>query len=206
MLSKSKLAIMLSKLEVFVENKENLEQYPTPGEIAADLLWQAAFLGDIDDKIIADLGCGTGILGIGALLLGAKKVFFVDKDKKALGICRRNIENIKQKFDIGESVIVEKNVEDFKKQGVDIVIQNPPFGTRIKHHDKIFLEKAFSLAKVIYSFHKTETEKFVSAISEDFSFILDKKWNYAFELKQTRSYHRRPIHRINVSCFRLIKN
>ena len=30
--------------------------------------------------IIADIGCGSGILGVGAILLGAGKVYAVDND------------------------------------------------------------------------------------------------------------------------------
>jgi methyltransferase (EC 2.1.1.-) len=29
-------------------------------------------LGDLNDKRVADLGCGTGMLGIGAAILGGK--------------------------------------------------------------------------------------------------------------------------------------
>ncbi|MFE4106021.1 50S ribosomal protein L11 methyltransferase [Almyronema epifaneia] len=36
------------------------------------------------DKILADVGCGSGILSIGALLLGAKQVYAVDIDPLAI--------------------------------------------------------------------------------------------------------------------------
>ena len=86
MVSKSSLAIELSKLKVFNQANVSLEQYPTDSEIAATILWQAKMNNDIEDKIIADLGAGTGILGIGALLLGADYVYFVEKDEKAIEI------------------------------------------------------------------------------------------------------------------------
>ncbi len=49
-----------------------LEQYKTSAHLAAQmlLLIQNEF-NDIEDKVIADLGCGTGILGIGAVVLGS---------------------------------------------------------------------------------------------------------------------------------------
>ena len=84
MITKSKLAITLSKLKVFDSAKVKLEQYPTDSEVAADVLWNAFMQGDIGNKIIADLGAGTGVLGIGALILGAKKVYFVEKDKDVI--------------------------------------------------------------------------------------------------------------------------
>ena len=71
--SKAGLARVLSGLKGFDEAKVRLEQYPTDGETAADILWNMYILGDIDGKVIVDLGAGTGILGIGAGLLGAKR-------------------------------------------------------------------------------------------------------------------------------------
>jgi len=44
-----------------------------------------------DPAVIADIGCGSGILSIGALLLGAKKVYAVDTDPLAV---RSTLENI----------------------------------------------------------------------------------------------------------------
>jgi len=39
---------------------------------------------DLANKTVVDYGCGSGILGIAALLLGAKKVIAVDNDPQAL--------------------------------------------------------------------------------------------------------------------------
>ena len=79
MITKKQLAILLSKLQVFESPRAELEQYPLDGESASIILWTACQNKDIENKIMADLGCGTGILGLGALLLGAKKVYFIDK-------------------------------------------------------------------------------------------------------------------------------
>ena len=91
MLSKSELAIVLSKMKVFDEPELLKEQYATDSEVAAELLWSAYMNGDVKDRIVADFGCGTGILGIGCLLLEAKKVFFVDSDSKAIDVLKENL-------------------------------------------------------------------------------------------------------------------
>lgn len=44
------------------------------------------------DAIVADIGCGSGILSIGALLLGAKQVYAVDTDPLAIRSTRSNLE------------------------------------------------------------------------------------------------------------------
>ena len=94
-LSKSELAIVLSKLKGFKRPKVSVEQYSMDSEVGASVLWNAALLGDIKQKVSVDLGCGTGILGIGALLLGAKKVYFVDSDQEALEIAKENWRKVK---------------------------------------------------------------------------------------------------------------
>ncbi|HEY9808902.1 MAG TPA: 50S ribosomal protein L11 methyltransferase [Halomicronema sp.] len=44
------------------------------------------------DAVVADIGCGSGILSIGALLLGAKQVYAVDTDPLAIRSTRSNLE------------------------------------------------------------------------------------------------------------------
>lgn len=200
MLTKKQLAIQLSKLEVFENPKIKLEQYPTDSEIAATVLWDALMKGDIVGKIVADLGAGTGILGIGALLLGAKHVFFVEKDTDAVKILQTNI----LPFRATNYEICQMDVREFQ-QKVDTVIQNPPFGTRQEHEDKIFLEKAFSISNVVYSFHKTSTDAFVRAIAEDYSFKIIESYLFSFPLRQTYAHQKKKRELIEVSCYKLIK-
>jgi len=45
---------------------------------------------DIEGKTVLDVGCGSGILGIAALKLGAKSVMAMDIDPQALTATRRN--------------------------------------------------------------------------------------------------------------------
>ena len=48
---------------------------------------------DLTGKNVLDLGCGSGILSIGALLLGAESVVAVDIDEVASRIASENLEN-----------------------------------------------------------------------------------------------------------------
>ncbi len=45
---------------------------------------------DLTDKTVVDFGCGSGILGIASLLLGAEKVIAIDNDPQALTATRDN--------------------------------------------------------------------------------------------------------------------
>ncbi len=44
----------------------------------------------VKDKIVADIGCGSGVLGFFALALGARKVYALDIDPKALEHTKEN--------------------------------------------------------------------------------------------------------------------
>ena len=176
------------------------EQYPTDSEIAAEALWNAYYLGDIEGKVIADFGCGTGILGIGALLLDAKRVCFIERDEQALKVAQENYQSFKEVTK--EALFMHQDVHDFS-ENVDTIIQNPPFGTRQKHADREFLVKAFTLAPVIYTFHKSTSKDFINKIAEDSNYKVTHYWEFNFPLKATQLFHHKRIHRIKVGCWRL---
>ncbi|MDP7244840.1 MAG: METTL5 family protein [Flavobacteriales bacterium] len=202
--SKKALAVLLSGLEGFKGPKVRVEQYATDAEVAAEVLWQAYMKGDIG-KVSIDLGCGPGILGIGMLALNAQKVYFVDFDSKVLEVAKKNLAKMESEgYAAGEAIFRCQDVNDFKEKA-DLVVQNPPFGVKIKHMDKIFLKKAFEIGKVVYSFHKSESKRFVKAFSDDNGFRVTNILDFQFPLKATQSYHNHGIKRINVSCFRIEK-
>lgn len=67
-----KLQYELENFETFKNPKIELEQYTTSPHIAACILHTAQFAyEDITNKCVADLGCGSGVLCIGAAVLGA---------------------------------------------------------------------------------------------------------------------------------------
>jgi len=200
--SKGALAVVLSGLQAFIEPKVRVEQYVTDAEIAAEVLWNVRMSDDIW-KVSVDLGCGTGILGIGMLLLGNEKVYFVDSDESAIKVAKQNLGKVESEYNVtGEAVFLCKDIEDFNET-VDIVVQNPPFGTKVKHMDKIFLQKAFTLSSVVYSFHKSTSKDFISKFSTENRFEVTNIWDFNFPLKATYGHHTKKIKRIKVSCFRI---
>ena len=54
------------------------------------LQWLASI--DLKDKVVIDYGCGSGILGVAALLLGAKYVYATDIDPQAVLATKQNAE------------------------------------------------------------------------------------------------------------------
>ena len=93
-IKKKNLEILLERIPSHPNPDPSLEQYATPAPIAADILFTAYIQGDILNKKIIDLGCGTGIFAIGAALIGADIIVGIDIDKKSLDIARQIAEDL----------------------------------------------------------------------------------------------------------------
>ncbi len=74
---------------------------------------------DLTNKIVVDYGCGSGILAIAAVKLGAKKVYAVDHDPQALEATRNNAA-LNQ---IGDSLTIIK-AEEMPKIEADLIVAN----------------------------------------------------------------------------------
>lgn len=201
-LTKSRLAILLSTMEDFENHDLKLEQYSTPSEIAAEMLWQVALEGNLDGKTVLDAACGPGFFGLGALLLGAKKVILVDKSEEAISIAKRNYKRLSERYEVGEAEFLNIDIREFNGKA-DTVVENPPFGTVDKHIDKVFLEKAFASADVVYSIHKITSKAFIQALADDHGFEVVSVQELDFPIKNTMKHHTKPVKIIKTGLWKL---
>lgn len=74
---------------------------------------------DVLDKDILDVGCGSGILGIAALKLGANSVVMIDTDESAVVVARENI-----KANSVSSEVICGTLSDYSGSPVDIILAN----------------------------------------------------------------------------------
>ena len=165
----------LQDLKTFSTPKQNLEQYATTPLLATRVLHVAAVeFDDIKEKSVIDLGVGTGVLAIGAKLMGAGHVLGIDVDRDALEECKENLETYEpelevelclmdvveliRRYDDDEDEEEEEDVEEEEKSEnvkrkdyvwprADTVLTNPPFGTRRKGADVAFLAAAMKMAE-----------------------------------------------------------
>ncbi|HVO77425.1 MAG TPA: METTL5 family protein [Methanomassiliicoccales archaeon] len=191
------LEMMLQKVRGFPSPDAFLEQYQTPATIAADLLFSAYSQGDIAGRTVVDLGCGTGILGIGASLLGADEVIGVDVDEDAVSRAAENAESVGSEVDW-----VVCDVRTFQASA-DTVVMNPPFGAQKRHADRPFLEKAIETADVVYSLHLAGTEEFVARLITSTGSSYEVQKRYKFEIPHTFAFHTKAKAHVEVALFRI---
>ena len=200
--SKKDLTVELSKLKKIDRPSLELEQYSTLPNLAAEWVWSMALKGEVAGKVILDAGCGSGILGLGLLLMGAKKVFFIDKDQPAMAICRENYAHLGQNYEISKAEFIISDITLFDST-TDIVVQNPPFGTKLEHADRKFLVKAFQTAPIVYSLHKYSTAQFVAALAHDYHFKITDLWRWEFPILAAFKFHEKPVKNIDVGLWRM---
>ena len=222
-------------LEMILENvpkhpnpKVDLEQYSTPATIAADLIWNAYGLGDIDGTNILDLGCGTGIFAIASSLMGASHSLGVDIDEESIALAKITQNSISEEhdIDIANTNFIVGDINSFNSisdllnstdnndinnnlislNKFDTLIQNPPFGSQEKgsrHADRKFMEFAVESSEVIYSFHMKNTEEFVIDYYRDLGAEVTHKLVYKFPIPKIYDFHREESRDVKVVVLRV---
>lgn len=198
-LSKRKLEIQLGRLKILEKPSLKLEQYPVSSEAASELLYMAGFEhNDLNGRVI-DLGTGTGRLAIGVALMGGEEVVGVDVDERALALARENAETAEVQVEWIRSDIEKINGR------FDAVIMNPPYGTRTYHADTRFLEKAFGLAPVVYSIHKSATRDFLLQFIVRSEWKVDEVRSMRMEIPHLFNFHEKKRATVEVDLYRIIR-
>jgi putative methylase len=195
------LEMALQRLSGYSCPRVALEQYQTPAPLAARLLFHALMKGDVKGKKICDLGSGTGVLAIGASLLGANRVQGVDIDEKAVQVAKENAALL--------GADVEFIVADVRDTTLparlgcsDTVIMNPPFGAQKAHADRPFIDLALTLAPITYSIFNAGSVQFIETYTAERAEI-DEKIGGIFPIKRTFSFHTQDVQEIGVEILRL---
>lgn len=186
---------MLEDVTGFRQPSPSLEQYMTPAPLASRLVHHAFLAGDIEDMTICDLGCGTGILGIGAALLGASRVDGYDCDTFALEICLENV----QKFSVAMNryhLMLEDGISDLPMH-YDTILMNPPFGAQNVHADRPFIDCALKHADVVYGIFNAGSAAFIERYTKKHALIRER-FHAMIPLKKSFSFHTKEVCEIPV--------
>lgn len=163
-LTRFELGNILCGLKAHPNPKYWLEQHSITANIAESVLFLAR--GDIENKVVYDLGCGTGRFAIGAALLGARRVCGIDVDEEVLDVARKNAQLVQRKWKLPAAKRIRWECQDVEtvKEKCDTVIQFPPF-----EKDAAFFRKALSVADNVYSLHRgsSKRKKMLLSICKD---------------------------------------
>ena len=191
-MKKKDLEIALEKIPPFISPDPALEQYQTPANIAADILFTAYGKGDVKDMKVMDLGCGTGIFSIGSWLLGAGMVRGYDISESALTVAEEYSRSIDTEIEYIRSDV--RDVED----SADTVFMNPPFGCQTRKADRDFLDKAMESSECIYSIHMADTLDFVKKYVEKNGRYVVRDKMYKYNIPHTFSFHSKEKHTVDI--------
>lgn len=122
-----------------IQNKKIEGTRPTMDRVKESLF--AMISSSIENSVFLDLFAGSGSIGIEAISNGARKCYFVDKNK----LCTKDIENTVNKFLIKEKVKIlnldyKKALVFFKDKKIkfDIIFLDPPY-----KEEKVYEEVMF---------------------------------------------------------------
>lgn len=197
------LEMALQRIAGYHHPRAALEQYQTPAPLAARLLYHALMKGDIEGKIVCDLGCGTGMLAIGAALLGADCVKGIDSDTKAIEGANANAVLLDARVEFMVGDVRDATLPD-RLGSCDTVIMNPPFGAQKAHADRPFIDLALAVAPVTYSIFNAGSTQFIETYTAKRARI-DERVGGVFPIKRTFSFHTRDVQEIEVEILRLIR-
>ncbi|MBN3300238.1 METL5 protein, partial [Amia calva] len=173
----------LQQVDVFEDPKLLLEQYPTSPHIAARMLYTIHnSFDDIESRLVADLGCGCGVLSVGAAMLDAGLCVGFDIDEDA------ELTNI----DMVQCDVCSLESDRFYNK-FDTVIMNPPFGTKHnKGMDMHFLKTALNMASnAVYSLHKTSTREHIQKKASDWKVKMEVLAELRYDLPATYKFHKK---------------
>ena len=186
---------LLRSIPDFPEPKPELEQYPTPPFAALQLLEHAWQAGDLAGSV-ADLGCGTGRLALGAAFLGAK-VVGVELDSGALEVARQAA--------TGAELEVEWRcdaVENWTQQ-VDTIVMNPPWGAQRPGADRPFLRAALATAGSVWSLQPAVSDRFLRRYVEQLGGAVAGAWPVDLKLERTMPHHTRERKTVEGTLYHL---
>ena len=198
-----RLAMLLSGLDSHTCDSIELEQYSTDGDLAARWLSDIFAFGDlIEGSTVADLGAGNGILGLGALAMGAGRTILLEADQAACDVAKSNAESMGF-ADSVEVIQATLGLDPVDLSSVDVIISNPPWGRQTPRADRPFLEAMLSTGVPAHLLHSVEATH-IQPLFEDADWSAERYGEADFALPAAYSHHSRQRGRTRAAFWRLV--
>jgi len=196
------MAMILSGLEPHPSNSVELEQYTTEGDLAVRWLSDIVAFGDLAEGCtVADLGAGNGVLGLGALSMGAGRALLVEADQTACDVAMFNAESMRF-ADSVELIQATLGSEPVDLSSADVIISNPPWGRQTSRADRPFLEAMIAAEIPAHLLHSAEAIH-IQPLFEDAGWSAERYGEADFALPAAYSHHSRQRGRTRAAFWRL---
>lgn len=201
------LEAKLSSIPRIAAPRPELEQYRTPDAVAAELLLTVHKDGAIAGKSVLDLGSGTGVLAIGAALLGATLATGVEVDPDAVAEAQRSAASL----GVATSTwFVTADIASWRPDpaGFDTVVMNPPFGAQAanRHADRLFLQRAVESVRArkgtVWTLAQERTAGFLSGFARELGVNVEQVGGWDYPLEATMAHHRVQSRLVRVGAYR----
>lgn len=197
-----KLAMLLSSLEQTQSKSVELEQYATSGDLAARWLTDILSFGDLfQGCTIIDLGTGNGVLGLGALALGAERAILIDSQKEACHTAMKNAETMGFSNSV-EVICATLGVDNIDFNTSDLIISNPPWGRQTPKADRPFLDTILREETNAHLMHSAEANHIKSFFGIN-GWISERYGEAEFALPATFEHHTRKRGKTRAAFWRL---
>jgi putative methylase len=202
--TRRRLAQELAVVAGFEDPRAPLEQYHTPPDLAAHIVHVADLQGDIEGETVLDLGCGTGMLALGAALRGPDRAVGLDIDPAPLSTAREHERRVGAMTEVAW-VRGDATAAPFSSGSQATVLMNPPFGAQSGNEgiDRAFLEIAAGIAAVSYSVHNAGSRAFVESFADDNGGTVTDAFAAEFELPKQFDHHTAESQSIDTEVFRI---
>ena len=198
-----RLAMLLSSLSEHPSGSVELEQYTTDGDLAARWLADIAAFDDLSEGCtVADLGAGNGVLGLGALAMGAGRALLVETDQAACDVAKSNAESMGF-ADSVEVIQATLGSDPVDLGSADVLISNPPWGRQTPRADRPFLEAMIAATTPAHLLHSAEATH-IQTLFEDAGWSAERYGEADFALPAAYSHHSRQRGRTRAAFWRLV--
>jgi putative methylase len=198
----NEIASFVDKIDGFISPKVHLEQYSLPSDLIALILILSS--KDLIGNNIVDLGCGTGRFTLPIKKFFANKVLGVDIDLNAVKYLIESQKWSNLELDLLITAIEFLEPEKWKSKYYN-TITNPPFGTKRRKLDIVFLKQALKYSQTVLSIHKSNsrTRGLIKNLGNQYNKELTILATVEFSLPPSLQFHRKREYFICVDVIRL---
>jgi putative methylase len=197
-----KIISFVNKLISFRSPKIRLEQYSLPSDMIALILLLVA--EDLEGKNVVDLGCGTGRMTLPIQNFFSNRILGVDVDPDAIEILIHLLKKYNLKIDLLISSV--EFLESFNwGNKFQTTLMNPPFGTKRRKLDLVFLRQALTFSQTVISIHKSnpKTKKLITRLGKQYGKNLRILATISFPVFPSFHFHHKNKHFVQVDLIRL---